>query len=64
LTGDSLAAQHPFTAHFGFGKIEAVDSLEVRWPDGRVTRLTKPPMGKYHILSAAQAKLEKASKGQ
>ncbi|MDE2713394.1 MAG: FG-GAP-like repeat-containing protein [Verrucomicrobiota bacterium] len=64
LTGDSLAAQHPFTAHFGFGKIEAVDSLEVRWPDGRVTRLAKPLAGKYHILSAAQAKLEKASKGQ
>ena len=64
LTGDSLAAQHPFTAHFGFGNMEVVDSLEVLWPDGRVTRLTKPPTGKYHILLASQAKLEKASKGQ
>jgi hypothetical protein len=64
VTGDSWRAQHPFTAHFGLGNVTAVGLLEVRWPDGRVTRLAKPLAGKYHILSAAQAKLEKASKGQ
>ncbi len=62
VTGDSWAAQHPFTAHFGLAGISAVDSLEVLWPDGRVTRLSKPAAGKYHLLSAAQAKLDKTVK--
>jgi hypothetical protein len=64
VTGDSWRAQHPFTAHFGLGNVTVVDSLEVRWPDGRVTRLTKPPAGKYHILSAREAKLDSPSEGR
>ena len=64
VTGDSWEAQHPFTAHFGLGDVTAVDSLEVRWPDGRVTRLANPPAGKYHILSASKAGLDKPGEGR
>ena len=64
VTGDSWRAQHPFTAHFGLGDMAVVDSLEVRWPDGRVTRLSKPPAGKYHILSASKAGLDKPGEGR
>jgi hypothetical protein len=51
VTGDSFAAQHAPTVHFGLGTAEVV-SLEVRWPNGRVTRLEKPAEGKYHHLLA------------
>ena len=64
VTGDSWEAQHPFTAHFGLGDVTAVDSLEVRWPDGRVTRLANPPAGKYHMLSASKAGLDKPGEGR
>ena len=64
VTGDSWRAQHPFTAHFGLGNVTSVDSLEVRWPDGRVTRLANPLAGKYHILSATEAKLDSPGEGR
>ena len=51
VTGDSFAAQHAPTVHFGLGDA-TVESLEVRWPNGRVTRLEKPSAGKYHHLVA------------
>jgi hypothetical protein len=55
---------HPFTVHFGLGNVTSVDSLEVRWPDGRVTRLADPPAGKYHMLSASKAGLDKPGEGR
>ena len=61
VTGDSWAAQHPFTAHFGLGEVAALDTLEVRWSDGSFTRLQKPAAGKYHPLNASHAKLDKSS---
>ena len=33
VTGDSLTAQHPAQLHFGLGELDAVVSIEVRWPD-------------------------------
>lgn len=50
VTGDSFDSQHPYTAHFGLGKNANVDSLEVRWPNGKTTTLDKPESGKYHVL--------------
>jgi len=64
VTGDSWRAQHPFTAHFGLGNVTSVDSLEAHWPDGRVTRLANPLAGKYHILSATEAKLDSPGEGR
>lgn len=51
VTGDSFTAQHARTAHFGLGDIAAVDSVEVAWPDGKVTRLTKPATDRCHDVS-------------
>jgi len=36
--GSNFVSQDPVEAHFGLGDAEAVDSVEVRWPDGVVTR--------------------------
>ena len=51
VTGDSLCAQHSNTKIFGLGQATAVDFLEVRWPNGKTTRLDKPAIDRYHILT-------------
>jgi len=50
ITGDSFDSQHPYTAHFGLGKATSVDALEVRWADGKITRLEKPAIDRYHVV--------------
>lgn len=37
--GEGFAAQNSAVLHFGIGAADAVESLEVRWPSGRVSRL-------------------------
>ncbi len=39
LSGGSYLSQAPLEAHFGLGDATRVDSLRVRWPDGRETRI-------------------------
>ena len=51
VTGDSFTAQHARTAHFGLGEAAAVDAIEVLWPNGTVTRLMAPALGRYHDIS-------------
>jgi hypothetical protein len=55
LSGDSFSAQHPATLHFGLGKTSTVKTLEIRWPDGHITRLDNPRTGQYHVISAPAA---------
>ena len=56
LSGDSFTTQHAFTAHFGLGSVAQVDSIEIRWPGGRVSRLERPAIGTYHrVLSPTRA---------
>jgi hypothetical protein len=45
-TGSSYLSQSDIRPHFGLGPHARVDSLEVRWPDGRVTRLTHLPVNR------------------
>ena len=49
VTGDSYRSQHPLAVHFGLGTATQVDSAEIRWPDGKVTRLQIPELNKYHV---------------
>ncbi len=51
VSGDSLWAQHPFTVHFGLGETKAVDTLRIRWPDGRATVLEQPQPNQYHTVT-------------
>ena len=50
VTGDSFCAQHSGNRVFGLGKIETVESIEVRGPNGQVSRRDKPAVGRYHEL--------------
>ena len=51
VTGDSAKAQHAHLKHFGLGADEAVEFLEVRWPNGTVQRLEHPGIDRYHDLT-------------
>ncbi|MGH9612930.1 MAG: CRTAC1 family protein [Bryobacteraceae bacterium] len=39
-SGGSFYSQNDLRVHFGIGKAERIDSLEVRWPSGRLDRFT------------------------
>jgi hypothetical protein len=51
VTGDSHRAQHDTVAHFGLGSAAEVEAIEVRWPNGQVTTLSRPTAGQYHAVS-------------
>jgi hypothetical protein len=38
-SGTSFLSQHSLVQHFGLGKLERADALEIRWPSGQVQRL-------------------------
>src|SRR5262249_59937097 len=48
VTGDSYRSQHSNTAHFGLGKETTVDSIEVRWMNGRTKKISNPAINQYH----------------
>jgi enediyne biosynthesis protein E4 len=39
-SGGSYGSQSDFRLHFGLGRATRVDALEIRWPGGKVERLT------------------------
>jgi hypothetical protein len=45
--GGSYLASHDPREILGLGKAAKVDSVEIKWPSGRVDRLTNPPLNKY-----------------
>ncbi len=48
VSGDSYRSQHSTTVHFGIGALEAVERVEVEWPNGRRTVLENPGINQYH----------------
>jgi len=52
VNGDSYRSQHAPIAHFGLGQADAVKEVEVQWPNGKITKLTAPELGKYHAVKA------------
>jgi len=51
VTGESFMAQHAPSKHFGLGLQQKVSFIEVRWPDGQITRLENPAVDRYHWIS-------------
>ncbi|GAB4193838.1 MAG: hypothetical protein Kow00105_07990 [Phycisphaeraceae bacterium] len=50
VSGDSYSAQHAPALHFGLGKTNQIDRIEVTWPDGRSTTLAQPAIDAYHVI--------------
>jgi antitoxin component YwqK of YwqJK toxin-antitoxin module len=48
VTGDSFRAQHSNQKHFGLGTVDKVEAIEVRWPNGKISRLENPAVNQYH----------------
>ena len=46
-SGGSYLASHDPREILGLGKATKIDSLEIKWPSGRVDKLTNPPLNKY-----------------
>jgi hypothetical protein len=47
---NAYASQSDPRLHFGLGALETVDSVEVRWPDGRTENLGSMKVDQYHKL--------------
>jgi len=58
VTGDSYRAQHSGQKHFGIGTAKTVDAIEVRWPNGQMSRVKKPAINQYHTISPPKEKAE------
>ncbi|MEO2045837.1 MAG: CRTAC1 family protein [Pirellulales bacterium] len=56
ITGNSFTSQHAPVVHFGLGGTEQVQSLQVRWADGRTVTLENPAVDRYHKLSTVKGK--------
>ena len=54
-TSAGLYSAHDPRVHFGLGAGAAVDSIEVRWPSGAVSRLEKPALDRHHVITEPQA---------
>ena len=51
VTGDSYRAQHANQKHFGLGVVDKVEKIEVRWPNGKISRLANPAVDRYHEVN-------------
>ena len=56
VTGDSWRAQHSGQKHFGLGATKLIEAIEVRWPNGKVSRLKMPAINKYHTIAPPNEK--------
>ena len=56
-SGGSFYSQNDLHIHFGLGKADRVDQLEVRWPSGRVDRFTGVAVNRSLTLIEGQTSL-------
>ena len=50
ITGDSFFSQHPPDVHFGLGRHDRLESIEVQWPDGTTILIEQPQIDQYHVV--------------
>ncbi|MFN7994027.1 MAG: CRTAC1 family protein [Bryobacteraceae bacterium] len=46
--GSGFCAQNQRRLHFGLGKVDGVEKVEVRWPSGKVQTLASPELNRIH----------------
>ena len=55
VTGDSYRSQHAPTAHFGIGRKEKVERVEIRRVGAAIQAIHSPQIDKYHSLGGSQS---------
>ena len=53
VTGESYRSAQANTIHFGLGPIGQVESVEIRWLNGRRRVLKSPAINQYHPVSSS-----------
>jgi hypothetical protein len=48
--GSGFCAQNQRRLHFGLGKANAVERVEIRWPSGKLQMLTALPLNRIHRI--------------
>jgi hypothetical protein len=46
--GSGFCSQNQRRLHFGLGKADAVDKVEIRWPSGKIQTLSAPALNRMH----------------
>ena len=49
-SGGSYLSFHDIRAHFGVGKVEQIDVLEVRWPSGQIDKKTELDVNQRYLV--------------
>ena len=55
--GNGFASQPDRRLIFGLGELKQIDTLEIRWPDGRVEQMKELPLDQYHTLKEREVTL-------
>ena len=50
VTGGSFLSHSDTRAHFGLGRLQTIDQVEVRWPSGRVQQLRDVPPNQFLVI--------------
>jgi hypothetical protein len=64
-SGSSYMSNSDMRVHFGLGKIDKIEWVEVRWPSGMIERFSSVPVDQIHTLkegsgAPVEADLKKA----
>ena len=50
MSGGSFESNNDMRLHFGLGKAERVDKVEIRWPDGQKEVVALPGIDRYYAI--------------
>ena len=54
MSGGSYLSQNDLRLHFGLGNREAIDQVEILWPDGKKDALTHLAADRFYVVRESQ----------
>ena len=63
-SGGSYLSSHDPREILGLGKADKIESLEIKWPSGKVDKLANPPVNQYIRIVEGEAKAATAKAQQ
>ena len=63
-SGDSYISQSDLRLHFGFEKRTKIDSIQVRWPSGKVDKITGVGVTRIITFKEGQGKVDEKEYGR